>query len=239
MAVGCDLGDSGLLSILNKAAGCLPPIAITIVAENLDEKPILRVSIPASKNRPHCTSRGVYCRRDGNRNRPLHPSELLEIFLTAEGRAFAAKFEEGATQITDSIAELEESLGSVIDNMASQLGWADMQLGDTEGLLRRLISDVDWVQQRTNDANKRLRQLFIKDAIEDPVINRAKSELEIQLLNEIRKKVAEDPGWLKKWVGVKGEVELNLSGRAGLELDKDDVQATLHEVLRVAFKSGK
>jgi len=62
--VGCDVGDQAILQILNKATNCIPPLAIEIHIENLDARPILRIEIPSSENKPHCTPKGVYCRRD-------------------------------------------------------------------------------------------------------------------------------------------------------------------------------
>jgi predicted HTH transcriptional regulator len=71
--LGCDVSDNAVLQLLNKAISCLPPVSIDIVIENLNDKPILRVTVSPSKTRPHCTPKGVYCRRDGARNRALHP----------------------------------------------------------------------------------------------------------------------------------------------------------------------
>ncbi|TIX43045.1 MAG: ATP-binding protein, partial [Mesorhizobium sp.] len=135
---GCNVNDATVLQVLNKAVSCIPPVSIDIYIENLDDKPILRVEVPPSQTKPHCTPKGVYCRRDGARNRPLHPSELLRLFLDSEASAFAARFEVAAERITDELSNLESSLDSSIRSMSDQLGWADSQLDDTESTLARI-----------------------------------------------------------------------------------------------------
>lgn len=52
---GCDVSDSAILQITNKAVTCIPPVSIEITIENLDAQPILRIAIPSSATRPHCT----------------------------------------------------------------------------------------------------------------------------------------------------------------------------------------
>lgn len=89
--VGCDVGDGAILQLLNRATSCIPPVALKIYTENLDDKPILRVVIPQSNTKPHCTPKGLFLKREGTRNRALHPQELLAIFLQIEASAFARK----------------------------------------------------------------------------------------------------------------------------------------------------
>ncbi len=123
--LGCDVSDSAILQLLNKAISCLPPVSIDVVIENLSDKPILRVSISSSPTKPHCTPKGVYSRRDGARNRALHPSELLRIFLETEAQVFAERFESAAAHISEEIGALEEALSGTIRSMSDQLGWAE------------------------------------------------------------------------------------------------------------------
>ena len=115
---GCDVSDNTILQILNKAISCLPPISIDIIIENLNEKPILRVSVPSSPTKPHCTPKGVYSRRDGARNRALHPGELLKIFLETEAQVFTARFESAANRISEELGNLEASLSGTIRSMS-------------------------------------------------------------------------------------------------------------------------
>lgn len=184
---GCDVSDPAVLQILNKAVGCIPPVSLDIYIENLADKPILRIHVLPSATRPHCTPKGIYCRRDGSRNRPLHPSELLRLFLDSEASAFAARFEVAAERITEELGNLESSLDSSIKSMSDQLGWADYQLGDTESTLSSIQGLVAKLTVDTADANSRLRALFRQDEREDPVRHRARTAYVNKLIQEIRK----------------------------------------------------
>ncbi|MBN9218993.1 MAG: ATP-binding protein [Mesorhizobium sp.] len=187
---GCDVSDATVLQVLNKAVSCIPPVSIDVYIENLDDKPILRVEVPPSQTKPHCTPKGVYCRRDGSRNRPLHPSELLRLFLDSEASAFAARFEVAAERITDELSSLESSLDSSIRSMSDQLGWADSQLGDTESTLARIQGLVGKLTIDTDNANSRLRALFRQDKREDPVRKRTR----LQYVNGRIKEIRDDEG---------------------------------------------
>lgn len=183
---GCDVSDATVLKVLNKAVSCIPPVSIDVYIENLNDKPILRVEVPPSQTKPHCTPKGVYCRRDGARNRPLHPSELLRLFLESEASAFAARFEVAAERITAELNNLESSLDSSIEKMADQLGWADYQLGDTESTLDSIKGLVAKLTVDTADTNSRLRALFRQDEREDPVQKKARSRFVNRRITEIR-----------------------------------------------------
>lgn len=183
---GCDVSDGAILQVLNKAVGCIPPVSIDVYIENLSDKPILRIEVLPSATRPHCTPKGIYCRRDGSRNRPLHPSELLRLFLDSEASAFAARFEVAAERITEELGKLESSLDSSIQSMSDQLGWADYQLGDTESTLSSIQGLVAKLTVDTADANSRLRALFRQDEREDPVRKRARTAYVNKLIQEIR-----------------------------------------------------
>jgi hypothetical protein len=183
---GCDVSDATILQVLNKAVSCIPPVAIDVYIENLGDKPILRVDVPSSQTKPHCTPKGVYCRRDGARNRPLHPSELLRLFLDSEASAFAARFEVAAERITAELNNLQSSLASSINSMADQLGWADYQLGDTESTLSTIQGLVAKLTTDTDDVNTRLRALFRQDQREDPIKKKAHLQYVNRRVNEIR-----------------------------------------------------
>jgi len=183
---GCNVSDATILQILNKAVSCIPPVSINVYIENLDYKPILRVEVPPSETKPHCTPKGVYCRRDGARNRPLHPSELLRLFLDSEASAFAARFEVAAERITADLSNLEASLDRSIKGMSDQLGWADYQLSDTESTLDAIQGLVAKLAIETDDVNSRLRALFQQDKREDPIREKARLRYVNQRIKEIR-----------------------------------------------------
>lgn len=56
--VGCPVGDSEKLKIVDKAHKCVPPIDLTIYVENRKDRPFYRVEIPSGPNKPYCTSGG-------------------------------------------------------------------------------------------------------------------------------------------------------------------------------------
>src|SRR5689334_297855 len=56
--IGCAVDDKAILQVRNKATDCTPPVEMEIFTENLTQKPILRVEIPASTKIPHCTKNG-------------------------------------------------------------------------------------------------------------------------------------------------------------------------------------
>lgn len=224
---GCDVSDGTILQILNKAVSCIPPVSIDVYIENLDDQPILRVEVPSSETKPHCTPKGIYCRRDGARNRPLHPSELLKLFLDSEASAFAERFESAADRITDDLNNLESSLDSSIRNMSDQLGWADFQLDDTESTLRRIQGLITKLTTDTDNANSRLRALFRQDEREDPVRKKAR----LQFINKLINQITEDEVLLARVIA--GE-QLTLKDKQPDESDITDEDAD--ELLQIALK---
>ena len=78
---GCPVNRDTVLTILSKAQSCVPPVAIEMYPERRKKRSFLKVRIQPSPSRPHCTSSGLYCVRDGDRIRPLVPGDLLQQFL--------------------------------------------------------------------------------------------------------------------------------------------------------------
>ena len=224
---GCDVSDATVLQVLNKAVSCIPPVSIDVYIENLDDKPILRVEVPPSKTKPHCTPKGVYCRRDGARNRALHPSELLRLFLDSESSAFAARFEVAAKRITDELSNLESSLDSSIKSMSDQLGWADYQLGDTESTLDHIQDLIAKLTADTDNANSRLRALFRQDKREDPVRKKART----QYVNKRIKEIKEDK---RLFAHVVAGGQLTVKGEHSEDSDITDKDAK--QLLQIAVR---
>jgi hypothetical protein len=231
---GCDVGDATILQITNKALSCIPPVAIKVYIENLGKTPFLRVNIPASETKPHCTPKGVYCRRDGSRNRALHPGELLRIFLESESRSFAEKFEGAANRITNDLGELEASLDRSIKSMADQLGWADYKLDGTESTLNSILAYTRLLNDETVDISARLRALFRQDKREDPVRAKAREKL----LDQIVKQLSSDHK-LRKDVAAGGSISVTANGKAVVELDEDDLRAMVNEAMKTVSERVK
>lgn len=225
---GCDIGDATVLQITNKALSCLPPVAIDVHIENLASTPFLRVEIPPSQTKPHCTPKGVYCRREGSRNRPLQPTELLQIFLDSESRAFAERFETAAHRIKQDLSDLEDSLARSIKSMGDQLGWAEFKLDDTESTLDSILSYTQSAKREADDISTRLRALFRQDKRDDPIREKARK----QLLDEVVEQLSNDHGLFDSIVQG-SSVEMSSSGKAAVELDKKDFSDVLHEAVKI------
>ncbi len=98
--VGCKIDDDTKMTILNRAAGCFPPIDIEIYVENDDEIPFYRIEIPSGKNKPYCTSGGTYKIRDDGQNKTLDPTSLLELFMQQQSGIFMDRFREATKEFT-------------------------------------------------------------------------------------------------------------------------------------------
>jgi hypothetical protein len=230
VVVGCDITDGALLQIVNKAISCIPPIRIKIFVENTTDKPILRVEVLPSESRPHSTPKGVYCRRDGSRNRPLHPTELLEIFLTNEGRVFAQRFQESAATIVDGLTDLEATLAKRIESIGDQLGWAEYKVGDTEDTVDTILALVQGLGDDTADITSRLRSLFRQDNRVDPVRTKSRAAF----LERVKKQLAEDPDLVAAIR--KGPVSLKITGPGMDELDEKDINEIISEAMATLGK---
>lgn len=225
---GCDVSDAAILQILNKASSCIPPVSIDVFLENLSQKPILRLAIPASETKPHCTPKGLYCCRDGTRTRPLHPSELLKIFLDTEAKAFAGRFEAAADRISGDLSELEDTLDASIKRMADQLGWAEFNLGDTESTVDSILAHVRHMVDDTNDIGTRLRTIFRQDDRDDPIRNRERKKF----IDELVKEINEKPG-VRRAVLAGAELSVSAHGRAAVELTKKDLREAYDEAVKL------
>jgi hypothetical protein len=230
---GCDVSDAAVLQILNKAVSCIPPVSLDVYVENLADKPILRVEVQPSATKPHCTPKGIYCRRDGTRNRPLHPSELLRIFLDSEASAFASRFEAAAEKITAELGELEASLEGSIKSMSDQLGWAEYQLGDTESTLDNIQSIVANLTVETAAVNSRLRTIFRQDKRDDPVRKKAR----IRYANDLLRQIEGDKALLS--AVLKGaNLEIKDKQPEDADLTNQDVKEILQIVIDHIRQSG-
>lgn len=227
---GCDVSDQTIVEILNKAMVCVPPVAMDVYIENLDHAPILRISFPPSEARPHCTPKGTYCIRDGSRNRGLHPSELLEIFLDTEARSFAQKFEAAANKISDDLASLEANLEFTIEAMADQLEWTEVNLGGTEGKINSILNYVVALDAGMSDASARLRALFRQDNRDDPIREKKKKELLSKLVEEL---------WGKReiWNTAGHEIKsVEVTGKLAEEFTEEEIRSLSEEAMTLVKK---
>lgn len=227
--LGHDLSDGSALQIINKAITCVPPIAVRLHAENTSERAIIRVEIRSSVGKPHSTPGGVYCRRDGSRNRPLHPSELLDMFLNSEGQRFASRFETVAQRTIEIVSNLEKTLSERIREIGDELGWAEFRVDRTESTvdsiestLDETFASVEITREEVRDLAVRLRAIMEQNDLRDPV--RAKAE------QVFLKTAKEELGAQPKLVEAlrRGEkVNLQSRGIVARELSDIDIQRLL------------
>lgn len=133
--VGCSVSDTTKVSLENKAADCYPAVKIEIFIENTNRKPIYRVDIPPSPNRPHCTKRGVYKIRGDGRNNLLTPEALLTMFLSSEEERFISRFEKATAELGNVLDSLGESVGEKVDDVL-------FKVEGVEDKLQRSIDDI-------------------------------------------------------------------------------------------------
>lgn len=234
--LGCDVSDTAILQIVNKAVSCVPPVGIEIFIENISAKPILRLAVLDSPNKPHCTPKGNYCRRDGTRNRALHPTELLSIFLEREARVFTNRFEAAADRVARDIASLEKTLEASIESLGDKLGWAESRLGDTESTLdsiesyvRSILGEIRTVGGTSTDISTRMRTLFRQDERDDPVRTAHRKEW----LERVVKQLEGDTALLDHILSG-GELSFTLQGKAALELTEAEARDAFDEATKVA-----
>lgn len=63
---------------------CEPPISILPETVNMDNKPILVITIPKGEQRPYRTKKGIYYIRSGNRCRQASWQEVRRLYQTSE-----------------------------------------------------------------------------------------------------------------------------------------------------------
>ena len=108
--VGSLVGDTQKLTLINKAASCLPAVEIEVYFENLDDAPFIRVEIPPSSHRPHCTASGTYKIREDGRNKALNPREMLAIFIEKEETRFLSRFTNATQHLQMAIKDLRQDI---------------------------------------------------------------------------------------------------------------------------------
>lgn len=231
--VGHSVDDAVRLQILDKALSCSPPVRVELAIENADSKPFMRVTVPPGTQRPYSTKSGTYKIREDGRNAPLHPPQLLKMFIEREAEEFGRRFTEATTQISDrlnatlhGVAELEDSIAEKIEKIGRDLGWADYKMGDTadtietvEALVRHLIKEADTLTQR-------LRAIVRKVDAADPVKQQAEERLKKAIIDQLR----QNPDLLKTIKEGKGD--LSLKGKDVAEFDKNEAQKIFQAALK-------
>lgn len=192
--LGCAIGDSEKLTILNKAEDCVPPVEISIFFENTgSSKPIMRLEIPSGSHKPYCTKQGIYKIRGDGRTIALLPNRLLNLFIETEGIEFINRFqgatkglEETLDEVTSKIEKrfsnfqdyidgmeksIRESLNGVFDsaNNTEQLSdEATASASEALGYLIEMMGKVDEINEVTYRSDLKLYGILNNFNIEDP-----------------------------------------------------------------------
>lgn len=173
---GCDISDSTITGIENKAQDCIPPIHIDISIENTDStQPIIRIDIPSSRHKPHCTSSGTYSGRLNNRTGILEPKLLLDVFLKSDGEYFAKNY----LNATSNTHELIQLLLMKIHNVDSTIDKVDITIEEIVGRLEDddMPSHFEDIEDRYLDDIYRFTKVTHDDTFNSDVTDRI-SDLE-------------------------------------------------------------
>jgi predicted HTH transcriptional regulator len=119
--VGCPYDDSTELAIRQKASEADPPVRVELRAENIEHTPCVVVSIPQSPLRPHCSPRGRYLLRDGNKNRALKPAEMLGVFLEAQSGQFLERFRAAGEELASQFERVEHEVKHTGERIQGEL----------------------------------------------------------------------------------------------------------------------
>lgn len=145
--VGCKIGDEPKQRILNLANDCTPPIHVEIFSENTGGKAFLRVEIPSSQSKPHCTKKGLYLTRFDARNIALTPSQLLRVFEESESYRFLKRFREATETLQCSIDDMSLEFKQKIE-------WLLIETTDATSQIEHLLSGLDFM------LDEKLRDIF-------------------------------------------------------------------------------
>jgi hypothetical protein len=231
--VGHKVDDGTRLQIMDKALSCSPPVQIDITIENLNAVPFLRVDIPSGSQKPYATKSGTYKIRENGRNGPIHPPQLLKMFMEHEGEQFKMRFAEATARIDEQlkatlegVANLESGISEKIESIGSNLGWADYKVGETTDSIDAVQALVRHLIQESNSQTERLRAIARKVEAADPVKRRAEERLRNAIMEQLKK----EPEIIKKIRA--DEITLQLKGPDVAEFDEVEANKIFTDVLK-------
>ncbi len=231
---GIRTDDETKLQIMGKALSCSPPVQIELFAENVSHKPFYRIEIPSGSHKPYCTNSGTYKIREDGRNNPLHPEQLLTMFLEREGEEFRSRFSQAAGELESKMAstlgvvgELEYVISSKIDEISSSMGGAEYEASSAKNTIEDVESYTHAIHKRSQKLETRIRALMKHLEASDPVKEEAKKEV----LEWLVERLEEDEELLDR--ARKGEsLSLTLRGESAQELEKTDLSEILSEAIK-------
>lgn len=232
--IGHSIGDSEVSLILGKALSCHPPIRVDIQFENTSRKPIIRIDIPRSEVRPHCSERGTYTIRSGNRNIGLRPQQLLSMFMDAEAATFSKRFSEAADEIkvqmvavANIVGDLEDVISDKIDQISWNVDSAESEAQDAANSVREALAYSSAVHSRTKDNELRLDALLKHLSVPDPIRIKAEADLRKSIRKHLSERTVAE---LRDMKIPEKPVTLSASNLPGY-INKDDLRRIFFETV--------
>ena len=141
--IGADIGDKAKLSILNRAANCIPPIQLDIIIENANAVPFLRIEIPSGRDKPYSTGGGTYKIRGNARTNTLAPTQLLALFMESESQKFIERFSNATEQLEADLEGISTKLALLEQRMGAVFSQLDTHEHPSHGELQKLEAKID------------------------------------------------------------------------------------------------
>lgn len=172
--VGCRVGDVEKLTILNKAHTCVSPIEVVVTVENAARKPLYRIDVPESGNKPYCTGNGTYKIRSSGKNRLIDPVLMETMYLQRESNKFLDRFRQATKDIESRLWGLESTLDEIFE-MASGIGvvaeeafaLSDEAAGGTYAIMKKIESLDSTIWEVNKVLNFILQKMGLKEAYEE------------------------------------------------------------------------
>ncbi len=200
--IGCPVGDSERMKLVNKAKECTPIVEFDLVIENSTHRPFYRLEILSGKDKPYCTPKGTYLIRGNGRNIPMLPNNLLNLFLKLESESFIEKFKNATDELTNKLNILKEQVENLKD-IQQEIYDKSWQL---EGQLEEISGLAESAESLSDDAMSFSDETLSK--FEDVENKLDEMNIDINYIIECNRAVfgklgIEDPEVTKIRVGVK------------------------------------
>lgn len=109
--IGCSITDKIRQGFISTAASCRPAIDISVRIENSRSKqPIYRIDVPPGREKPYCTSSGLYKIRAEGQNVAIDPPLMKSIILEQEAEQFVARFKAAGDELIKQIDQVHTDL---------------------------------------------------------------------------------------------------------------------------------
>lgn len=153
--IGCPVGDSERMKLVNKAKECTPIVEFDLIIENSAHLPFYRLEIPNGKEKPYCTAKGTYLIRGNGRNLPMLPNNLLNLFLKLESESFIKKFKNA----TDELSEKLNIINQISLQLEGRLEDIYEMSQTIEGLSEDAVSSSDEATDTFTDAQETISDI--------------------------------------------------------------------------------